>query len=660
LKDGILSAGHVRPGFSYGFVLESHKMANEKTTLGFQTEVKQLLQLMIHSLYSNKEIFLRELISNASDANDRLRFAAVSDGELLEDQPDLEIRIELDADAGTIAITDTGIGMSRDDVIDHLGTIAKSGTSEFINSLNDTDAKQSALIGQFGVGFYSSFIVADRVEVYTRRAGLPAAEAVHWESAGEGDFTIENIEQAERGTRIVLHLRDDATEFLDNFRLQALIRKYSDHIAFPVKMLEPEVPASDEDSTEQPAREFVSVNSAKALWTRARTDIDDEEYKEFYKHVSHDFQDPILWSHNKVEGKREYTSLLYLPAKAPFDMQNREAPRGLKLYVQRVFIMDDAERFLPLYLRFVRGVIDTNDLALNVSRELLQEDANVTAIRGALTKRVLDMIAKLAKDDTGKYQNFWNEFGRVLKEGPAEDFANREQIAKLLRFSTTHTNSETQDQSLDDYVSRVQGDKKKIYYVVGDNFGAAKSSPHLEIFRKKGIEVLLLAEPIDEWLMGQLREYQEHTLVDITRGALELSELGDSEDLKPAEQLQEENKALVERLSAVLADQVSEVRATQRLTDSPACLVLGEYDIGEQMRKIMAASGQAVPESKPVLEVNPEHPLIIRLSGESADEGFSELGHLLFDQAALAEGRQLADPGAFVQRMNRLLIELSA
>ena len=635
-------------------------MANEKTTLGFQTEVKQLLQLMIHSLYSNKEIFLRELISNASDANDRLRFAAVSDGELLEDQPDLEIRIELDADAGTIAITDTGIGMSRDDVIDHLGTIAKSGTSEFINSLNDTDAKQSALIGQFGVGFYSSFIVADRVEVYTRRAGLPAAEAVHWESAGEGDFTIENIEQAERGTRIVLHLRDDATEFLDNFRLQALIRKYSDHIAFPVKMLEPEVPASDEDGTEQPAREFVSVNSAKALWTRARTDIDDEEYKEFYKHVSHDFQDPILWSHNKVEGKREYTSLLYLPAKAPFDMQNREAPRGLKLYVQRVFIMDDAERFLPLYLRFVRGVIDTNDLALNVSRELLQEDANVTAIRGALTKRVLDMIAKLAKDDAGKYQNFWNEFGRVLKEGPAEDFANREQIAKLLRFSTTHTNSETQDQSLDDYVSRVQGDKKKIYYVVGDNFGAAKSSPHLEIFRKKGIEVLLLAEPIDEWLMGQLREYQEHTLVDITRGALELSELGDSEDLKPAEQLQEENKALVERLSAVLADQVSEVRATQRLTDSPACLVLGEYDIGEQMRKIMAASGQAVPESKPVLEVNPEHPLIIRLSGESADEGFSELGHLLFDQAALAEGRQLADPGAFVQRMNRLLIELSA
>ena len=377
-------------------------MANEKTTLGFQTEVKQLLQLMIHSLYSNKEIFLRELISNASDANDRLRFAAVSDGELLEDQPDLEIRIELDADAGTIAITDTGIGMSRDDVIEHLGTIAKSGTSEFINSLSDTDAKESALIGQFGVGFYSSFIVADRVEVFTRRAGLPATEAVHWESAGEGDFTIENIEQAERGTRIVLHLRDDATEFLDNFRLQALIRKYSDHIAFPVKMLEPEVPASDEDGAAQTAREFVSVNSAKALWTRARTEIDDEEYKEFYKHVSHDFQDPILWSHNKVEGKREYTSLLYLPAKAPFDMQNREAPRGLKLYVQRVFIMDDAERFLPLYLRFVRGVIDTNDLALNVSRELLQEDANVTAIRGALTKRVLDMIAKLAKDDAGE------------------------------------------------------------------------------------------------------------------------------------------------------------------------------------------------------------------------------------------------------------------
>ena len=448
-------------------------MANKKTTLGFQTEVKQLLQLMIHSLYSNKEIFLRELISNASDANDRLRFAAVSNASLLEDQPELNIRIATDPEAGTITVTDTGIGMSRDDVISHLGTIAKSGTSEFIKTLGDNDAKNSALIGQFGVGFYSSFIVADRVEVFTRRAGAPVTEAVHWESAGEGDFTIEQAELAERGTRIVLHLREDAKEFLDDYRLRALIRKYSDHIAFPVKMLDQPRPETEADAAPvQP--EFVAVNSAKALWTRPRTDIDDAEYKEFYKHVSHDFQDPLLWSHNKVEGKREYTSLLYLPAKAPFNMYNREAPRGLKLYVQRVFIMDDAERFLPLYLRFVRGVIDTNDLSLNVSRELLQEDGNVAAIRGTLTKRVLDMLGKLAKDDADKYQSFWDEFGRILKEGPAEDFVNRDEIAKLLRFSTTFNDSSIQNQSLDHYISRLGEGPKKIYYVVGENFAAAK------------------------------------------------------------------------------------------------------------------------------------------------------------------------------------------
>jgi molecular chaperone HtpG len=642
--------------------LEQVLMANEKTTLGFQTEVKQLLHLMIHSLYSNKEIFLRELISNASDANDRLRFAAVSDGSLLEDQADLEIRIEADVDAGTISITDTGIGMSRDDVVDHLGTIAKSGTSEFIKNLNDSDAKDSALIGQFGVGFYSSFIVADKVEVFTRRAGLAAADGVHWESSGEGEFTIEPVELSERGTRIVLHLRDDSKEFADDYRLRALIRKYSDHIAFPVKMLEVQTPSSEEDEAiEQPAPEFELVNSAKALWTRPRTEIDDDEYKEFYKHVSHDFQDPVLWSHNRVEGKREYTSLLYLPAKAPFDMYNRDAPRGLKLYVQRVFIMDDAERFLPMYLRFIRGVVDSNDLSLNVSRELLQEDGNVAAIRGALTKRVLDMLAKLAKDDVEKYQAFWDEFGRVLKEGPAEDFANRDQISKLLRFTTTHTDAEVQNQSLDDYISRIEGEQKKIYFVVGENFASAKSSPHLEIFRKQGIEVLLLAEPLDEWLMGQLREYQEYALVDVTRGELDMTELGDSaEDAKSVEALQEENKALTERLSAALDGQVSEVRATQRLTESPACLVLGEYDIGEQMRKVMEASGQSAPESKPVLEINPEHPLIERLNAESEDARFSDLGNLLFDQAALAEGRQLNDPGEFVRRMNRLLVELGA
>jgi len=637
----------------------------EKTTLGFQTEVKQLLHLMIHSLYSNKEIFLRELISNASDANDRLRFAAVSDAALLEDQPDLEIRIETDADAGTISIIDNGIGMSRQDVIDHLGTIAKSGTSEFIKNLSDNDAKDSALIGQFGVGFYSSFIVADRVEVFTRRAGLDASEGVHWDSTGEGEFSIEAVEIPARGTRIVLHLRDDDKEFLDDYRLRALIRKYSDHIGFPVKMLEMQQPEFDDEGNpkepEAAPTEFEAVNSAKALWTRPRSEVDDEEYKEFYKHVSHDFQDPLLWSHNKVEGKREYTSLLYLPAKAPFDLYNREAPRGLKLYVQRVFIMDDAERFLPLYLRFIRGVVDTNDLSLNVSRELLQEDANVAAIRGALTKRVLDMLGKLAKDDAEKYQAFWDEFGRVLKEGPAEDFNNRDQVAKLLRFATTLTDSETQDQSLDDYISRISGDSKKIYYVVGETFASAKSSPHLEIFRKKGVEVLLLAEPLDEWLMGQLREYQEHELVDITRGELDLSELGDdSEDEKSGEELQEENKDLLERLQAALDDQVSEVRATQRLTDSPACLVLGQFDIGQQMRKVMEASGQTAPDSKPVFEINPEHPLIARLQAESADERFNDLASVLFDQAALAEGRQLKDPGTYVSRLNRLLVELSS
>jgi len=638
------------------------KDAAEKEVLGFQTEVKQLLHLMIHSLYSNKEIFLRELISNASDANDRLRFASVSDKDLLAGQPDLTITIETDAEAGTLSITDTGVGMSRDEVISQLGTIAHSGTADFIKNLSDKDAQDSALIGQFGVGFYSSFIVADRVEVFTRRAGVSAAEGVHWESTGEGDFSISSVERPERGTTIVLHLRDDDKEFLDDLRLRALIRKYSDHIAFPVRMLEQQMPANDEGEEEPPVPEFETVNSAKALWARPRSEVKDEEYQEFYKSLSHDFQDPLLWSHNKVEGKREYTSLLYLPSTAPFDLYNREAPRGLKLYVQRVFIMDDAEKFLPLYLRFVRGVVDTNDLSLNVSRELLQEDANVTAIRGALTKRVLSMLEKLAKDDTEKYQQFWDEFGRVLKEGPAEDFANREQIGKLLRFATTHTDSEKQDQSLDDYVGRIEGDRKKIYYVVGESFASAKHSPHLEIFRKKGVEVLLLAEPIDEWLMNQLREYGEYQFADISRGELDLSELGEDSEADEASQdeLQEQHKALLERLQESLADRASEVRATQRLTDSPACLVLNDFDIGHQMRKIMEASGQQAPESKPVLEINPQHPLVAKLDKEKDDTQFGELACVLFDQAALAEGRQLEDPVGYVRRVNSLLTELSA
>ena len=630
-------------------------------TLGFQTEVKQLLHLMIHSLYSNKEIFLRELISNASDAADKLRFEAVSDSSLLEDDAELEIRIEFDKDAGTLSITDTGIGMSRDDVIDQLGTIAKSGTGEFLSKLSGDDRKDAALIGQFGVGFYSSFIVADRVELFTRRAGLSAAEGVRWESAGEGEFSVETIEKPERGTTVVLHLREDEKEFADGFRLRNLIRRYSDHIGFPVKMLEEPAPpapvAEGEEAPEEKAPEFESVNSARALWTRARTDVSDDEYKEFYKHLSHDFQDPMLWSHNKVEGKREYTSLLYLPAKAPFDMWNREAPKGLKLYVQKVFIMDDADQFLPLYLRFIRGVVDSGDLSLNVSRELLQQDAHVEAIRSALTKRVLDMISKLAKDEE-QYQAFWNEFGNVLKEGPAEDQANHEKLSPLFRFATTHTNEPEQNVSLTDYVARMQDGQDKIYFISADSFNAAKASPHLEVFRKKGIEVLLLSDPIDEWVTNHLREFDGKSFADVGRGELDLGDIAE-QDEESADELNEKNKALLERLTNELEGDVKEVRATNRLTESPACLVVDEFDMGKQMRRMMEASGQAMPESKPIFEINPEHTLIKRLETEQDEQRFGDLTRVLFDQASLAEGRQPQDPGVFVQRLNRLLIDLS-
>jgi molecular chaperone HtpG len=630
-------------------------------TLGFQTEVKQLLHLMIHSLYSNKEIFLRELISNASDAADKLRFEAVSDSSLLEDDAELEIRIEFDQDAGTLSITDTGIGMSREDVIDQLGTIAKSGTGEFLSRLSGDDRKDAALIGQFGVGFYSSFIVADRVELFTRRAGLPASEGVRWESAGEGEFSVESIEKPERGTTVVLHLREDEKEFADGFRLRNLIRRYSDHIGFPVKMLEEQTPpAPVEEGEEEPeakAPEFETVNSARALWTRARTDVSDDEYKEFYKHLSHDFQDPMLWSHNKVEGKREYTSLLYLPAKAPFDMWNRDAPKGLKLYVQKVFIMDDADQFLPLYLRFIRGVVDSGDLSLNVSRELLQQDAHVEAIRSALTKRVLDMISKLAKDEE-KYQAFWNEFGNVLKEGPAEDQANHEKFSPLFRFATTHTNEPEQNVSLADYVARMQDGQDKIYFISADSFNAAKASPHLEVFRKKGIEVLLLSDPIDEWVTNHLREFDGKSFADVGRGELDLGDIAEQDEAS-ADELNEQNKGLLERLTKELEGDVKEVRATNRLTESPACLVIDEFDMGKQMRRMMEASGQAMPESKPIFEVNPEHTLIKRLEAEQDEQRFGDLTRVLFDQASLAEGRQPQDPGVFVQRLNRLLIDLS-
>ena len=626
----------------------------QKETLGFQTEVKQLLHLMIHSLYSNKEIFLRELISNASDAEDKLRFAALKDDSLYEGDPDLKIRLDFDEKANTVTLTDNGIGMTRDDVIQNLGTIAKSGTAEFLKQLSGDEKKDSKLIGQFGVGFYSAFIVADRVEVFTRRAGIPAEEGVHWESKGDGEFTIEQTNLENRGTRIVLHLKKEAKEFANGWKLRSLVKKYSDHISFPVEMRK-----EAEGENEEKKDEFETVNDATALWTLPRTEIKDEEYKEFYKHIAHDFEDPLTWSHNKVEGKLDYTSLLYIPARAPFDLYNREAPRGLKLYVQRVFIMDDAEQFLPLYLRFAKGVIDSNDLSLNVSREILQNDSTVESIRTALTKRVLDMLSKLAKKDPEQYQKFWGEFGTVLKEGPAEDFSNREKIAGLLRFASTHTGERTQNVSLDDYIGRMKEGQKKIYYITGDNFSAAKSSPHLEVFRKKDIEVLILSDRIDEWMMGYLNEYDGKQFQDVARGDLDLGEVETEEDKKHKEEAAEEHKDLLERIKKALDDRVQEVRVTNRLTDSPACLVVGDFDMGAQMKKIMEAAGQKVPDSKPIFEINVDHPLVQRLESEKGEERFKELSAVLLDQATLASGEQLQDPGAYVARLNRLLLELA-
>jgi molecular chaperone HtpG len=629
-----------------------------KETLGFQTEAKQLLHLMIHSLYSNREVFLRELISNASDAIDKLRFESLNDEALLEGDGEFAIRVEVDKDANTITISDNGIGMSRQDVIDNLGTIAKSGTAAFLEQLTGDQKKDSQLIGQFGVGFYSSFIVAERVEVLSRKAGDPASAGVHWESSGEAEFSVEDAEKAGRGTTIILHLKSDCEEFADDFRVRSVIKKYSDHISVPVMMAKPPMPASEEegeDTAEDSAPEFEAVNEATALWTRSRSDVSDEEYKEFYKHVSHDFDDPMTWSHNRVEGKLEYTSLLYIPARAPFDLYNREMVRGLKLYVQRTFIMDDAEQFLPLYLRFVKGVVDSNDLSLNVSREILQQDPQVDAMRSALTKRVLDMLEKMAKKEPEQYQKFWDQFGEVLKEGPAEDFSNREKIAGLMRFSTTHTDSDVQDQSLAEYVSRMQDGQDKIYYVVAENFKTAKSSPHLEVFRKKGIEVLLLCDRIDDWFMNQMQEFDGKQFQDVARGELDLGE----EEKEAQEKLKQESEALVERLQAVLTEQVQEVRATSRLTDSPACLVVGDYDMGAQMRRMLEAAGQEVPESKPILEVNPTHPLLEKLDAESDEARFADLASIIFDQTSLAEGGTLEDPAAYVAKLNKLLLELA-
>jgi molecular chaperone HtpG len=630
--------------------------ATQRETRGFQTEVKQLLRLMIHSLYSNREIFLRELISNASDACDKLRFRALAEPALLEGAPEFAITIEFDANAHTVTVADSGAGMSRAEVIEHLGTIAKSGTAEFLAQLSGDQQKDAQLIGQFGVGFYSSFIVADRVEVYTRRAGLAAADGVRWESDGSGEFTVESATLPARGTRVVLHLKADAHEYADAWRLRGLVKRYSDHIGFPVRM--PKQPgAGDERRAADGAQAYEAVNTAQALWTRPRGELNDADYTEFYKHVAHDPGAPLAWAHNRVEGKREYTTLLYVPARAPFDLWNREAARGLKLYVRRVFILDDAEQFLPLYLRFVKGVVDSGDLPLNVSRELLQHDAEIESMRAGIARRVLDLLAKLAKDEPEKYATFWKEFGQVLKEGIAEDAANRERIAKLLRFATTASEREADEAALEDYVGRLRPGQKHIYYVLAETWNAARQSPHLERLRQKGVEVLLLHDRVDEWMVSYLGEFEGHTFQDVGRGDLDLGDLVSPQEKADEEQGNAAALALCGRLREALAGRVDSVRTTQRLAESPACLVRGADEYGAQMRKLLEAAGQALPVRRPSLEVNPAHPLVAKLASLPDGERFGELAGLLFDEATLAEGGTLGDPAEFVRRLNRLLLE---
>ncbi|WP_105199157.1 molecular chaperone HtpG [Pseudoalteromonas sp. T1lg10] len=630
---------------------------SEKETLGFQTEVKQLLNLMIHSLYSNKEIFLRELVSNASDAADKLRFLALENGDLYEGDAELKVRISADKDKGTVTIADNGIGMTRDEVISALGTIAKSGTAEFFKNLTGDQAKDSQLIGQFGVGFYSAFIVADKVTVRTRKAG--ETHAIEWESKGEGDYTLAEIDKDSRGTEIILHLRDDEKEFLDDFRLRGIVNKYSDHIAIPVEMYREPVPESegpDGEKIEAQPGHWEAINKAEALWTRDKSEISDEEYQEFYKHVGHDWEEPLTWAHNKVEGKTEYTSLLYIPKRAPFDMYNRERQSGLKLYVQRVFIMDDAEQFMPSYLRFVKGLLDSNDLPLNVSREILQDNKITQTIRKGCTSRVLKMLDRMGKNKPQEYQTFWDEFGSVIKEGPAEDMANKEAIAKLLRFASTHTDEATQNVSLEQYIERMSEGQDKIYYVVADSFEAAKNSPHLEIFRKKGIEVLLLSDRVDEWMMSHLTEFQDKQFQSITRGDLDLGDLDDEESKKAQEESEKEVQGLLERIKTALGDKVKEVRFTHRLTDSPACVVADEHDMSSQMIKLMESVGQKVPETKPVFELNPEHQLVKHLNNEQDEDKFTQWSEVLLDQALLAERGSLKDPAGFVTRLNKLML----
>ncbi|MCN4144330.1 MAG: molecular chaperone HtpG [Thiohalomonas sp.] len=636
-----------------------------KETLGFQTEVNQLLKLMIHSLYSNKEIFLRELVSNASDAIDKLRFEAISESKLYEDDTELKISLSFDKDARTITISDNGIGMSRDEVVENIGTIAKSGTREFLDSLTGDQKKDANAIGQFGVGFYSGFIVADKITLCTRRAGTAGDQAVLWESGGEGDFSIETVHKDSRGTEITLHLKDDEDELLDGSRLRTIARKYSDHITVPIEMLKEAMPPMPTEDGEEPEEvedviEYETVNSASALWTRSKNDITEEEYTEFYKHVGHDFEEPLARSHNQVEGKYEYTSLLFIPKRAPFDMWDRERQHGIKLYVRRVFIMDKTEKLMPNYLRFVKGVIDSNDLPLNVSREILQNSKVLDNIRSGSVKKVLTLLEKMANNEKEDYQTFWKEFGRVIKEGPGEDFANRDKIAKLIRFSSTIDDKEDQEVSLDDYISRMKEGQKDIYYITADSFAAAKNSPHLEVFRKKGIEVLLLTDRVDEFLISSLPAHEEKNIISVARGELDLGDMENEEEKKEQEKTQEEYKDFLKKITDSLGDDVKEVRMTHRLTDSPACLVTGEHDMSANLERLLKQAGQDVMGHKPIFELNPEHPLIKRLSTDVDGECFDDWTRILFEQALLSEGGQLEDPPTFVSRLNKMLLELTS
>ena len=638
---------------------ESATANANRETLGFQAEVKQLLQLMIHSLYSNKEIFLRELISNASDACDKLRFEALNNSALYGDDSDLKIRVSFDKAARTVTISDNGIGLSRDEAVEHLGTIAKSGTKEFFSALTGDQAKDAHLIGQFGVGFYSSFIVADKVTVVSRRAGVEAGQAVKWESGGEGDYTVEMVEKAARGTDVTLHLREGEDELLGGWKLKSIIRKYSDHITLPIVMKKEEW---DKDKGEQVTTdEDETVNQANALWVRGKSDITDEQYKEFYKHVAHDFEDPLAWTHARVEGKQEYTQLLYIPARAPFDLWDRNARHGIKLYVRRVFIMDDAEQLMPLYLRFVRGVVDSSDLPLNVSREILQESKDIDNIRSGCTRKVLAMLEGMANSDDAaekeKYAKFWEAFGAVLKEGVGEDHANKEKIAGLIRFASTHNDTADETVSLADYIGRMKEGQEKIYYVTADTFNAAKNSPHLEIFRKKGIEVLLLSDRVDEWVVGHLTEFEGKQLQSVAKGGLDLGKLEDETEKQEAEKAADEYKELLDKVKTALGDRVKDVRITHRLTDSPACLVADEHDPSGNLARLMKAAGQPMPSTKPILEINPQHPAVMRLKYE--ESRFDDWAALLFEQATLAEGGQLDDPAGFVKRINDLMMALS-